>query len=141
MAVFSSRGGTERLLWEFLRKILYLEHQMNSLGQEMRAQMVDERRSAAEKVEDFGIPEKAVKNFLRSEITEAEACLQLPWALAAFLSFAASVFFHDRTELHAARREALLEASRRREPSRLERSLKPSLIPSFPPQLISVSGL
>mmetsp|Transcript_7419 Transcript_7419/g.16971 ORF Transcript_7419/g.16971 Transcript_7419/m.16971 type:complete len:897 (+) Transcript_7419:48-2738(+) len=71
--------------------------QLHELGKDSKA-IMDEAKSAEDVVQSDGVLKSAVLRYLRKELDETSACLQLPQALLIFVFFALSVTLHFKTE-------------------------------------------
>lgn len=85
-----------------LYRVTDLDNHISRVGQEIRQQMEGERLSPDERAQEIGVSSKAVTGYLRKELSEAGACMQLPVAGLLLILFTSSVFMHMRLEeLHA----------------------------------------
>lgn len=85
-----------------LNKASDLDNHISRVGQEIRQQMEDERTTPSERVDGLGVSGRAITTYLRTEIAEAGACIQMPVAFLMLFCFCLSVLVHMRIEeLHA----------------------------------------
>jgi len=78
--------------------------QVDAIAQQEDAihKLLVDNMSSKERVMEQGVLRSDVKKYLRRELREADACMQLPIAILLFVFFTAAVFVHDRVEtLHA----------------------------------------
>lgn len=72
-----------------------LLYKIQKISQKVQKTMQQQREDPAENALKKGVSEKYVKQYLRKEMDEADACLQLPWAVAMFMAFAISIITHE----------------------------------------------
>jgi len=65
------------------------------------------KQERIQKVHLTGIPKSHITRYLRKELDESSACLQLPWAAAIFIFFGISVMLHFRFDVLYAIDEAI----------------------------------
>ena len=102
------RDGDRRLHFEeFLQAycttpMIKTQVDIANLGQDLRAAVEEDRMTPAERVRTRGIPKHLVIEYLREEMSEAEACIGLPSAVLLFVLFVLSYLSHFPVErLHA----------------------------------------
>jgi len=79
-----------------------LKNMIEKMGEETREAMEMERLTASERVLKIGVLQSNIKDYLRAELYQMQACLQLPISIAVFASFALAVLLHERVDiLHA----------------------------------------
>lgn len=76
-----------------------LEHQIDQLSSKVRGEFRDQQLSLEEKVKRDGVSSKFVQSYLRKELNEAGACLELPAALLYFMLFLMSVYLHKQVHI------------------------------------------
>jgi len=76
----------------------HLNNQMYELGKENREIFDEEMRTPMEQVQEKGVKRAAVLRYLRKELEETSACLQLPQALGIFCFFTLAVMWHFQFE-------------------------------------------
>lgn len=70
--------------------------QVDKVAMKVRKHMQHTALSTEEKAEEIGASCKAVKAFIRKEMSEADACLELPGVILLFVAYVLAVCFHER---------------------------------------------
>jgi hypothetical protein len=81
-----------------MQHVFQLEEKIGFVADDARQRMQLQRMDPSEIVHTIGIPRKDVKQFLRKELAEADACWAFPWAVALFVCFTVSVLLHMRID-------------------------------------------
>eukprot|EP00931_Biecheleriopsis_adriatica_P090894 TRINITY_DN64801_c0_g1_i1.p1 TRINITY_DN64801_c0_g1~~TRINITY_DN64801_c0_g1_i1.p1 ORF type:complete len:902 (+),score=111.03 TRINITY_DN64801_c0_g1_i1:115-2820(+) len=86
-----------------------LKKMITCIGSQSRKQLRESLLDPHSRVRFSGVPLQAVQGYLREQVAEKEACLNLPWVLLLFISFLCSVSWHQRTHVLQGQRHAIIQ--------------------------------
>mmetsp|Transcript_30314 Transcript_30314/g.77051 ORF Transcript_30314/g.77051 Transcript_30314/m.77051 type:complete len:982 (-) Transcript_30314:152-3097(-) len=81
-----------------MHKACHLEARIAKIGREMRDEMNDSNAKPEDVIKNTGVQMSALTDYLKDEIVQMQACLQLPYAMLIFIAFTCSVLIHERVE-------------------------------------------
>jgi len=80
----------------------HLSEMIDIMSEELRKEMQDARLSPDETLKIHGVDKAHVLLYVRSEVAQMKACLQLPMAMGILIAYACAIIMHARIEvLHA----------------------------------------